>query len=66
MFEISRLPNDLASNHIPESIYGWVEGSSSYLFYNQVLYVSLKKSQQIQNNNNLRKEIVEIQHTIKY
>ena len=59
----SGLPDDLASIHKSGLKSEWVEGSSLYLSLNQLLYVSwkLKKktSNSIQENNNLRKKIVE-------
>jgi len=60
---LSGPPNDPASIHKSKSKFGWVEGSSSYLSLNRLLYVSwkLKKksSYSIQENNNLWNKIVE-------
>jgi len=54
------LPPTTNLDRVPD---GLKDHRSSYLYCNWVLYISWKKSQLIQNKNNLRKEIVEIQHT---
>ena len=60
---LSGPPNDLAFIHKSKSKSGWVEGSSLYLFLNQLLHVSwkLKKksSYSIQENNNIWNKMVE-------
>jgi hypothetical protein len=56
-----------ASNHKFRLKSGLVEGSSPYISFNRLLYVSWNKkwNHQIQENNNLRKKIVENQCTTK-
>jgi len=54
-----------ASNYKSRLRSGCVEGSSPYLFFNQVLYVSWgNKSQQIQKINNLRKKLLKTTHSV--
>jgi hypothetical protein len=48
-------PDDPASYHKSRLRSEWIEGSSPYLSFNPMLYVSCKKNQLIQKNNNLRK-----------
>ena len=59
--------DDHTSNYIFRSSSRWIEGSSLFSITTRCyIFLRKKRSTNLKNNNNLRKEIVETQHTMNF